>query len=342
MTDYIIQRIKDAARITDVIGAFYPLHRSGKEYTCLCPFHDDSHLGSFKISPSKNLYKCFACGAGGDSVDFLMRLEGLSFPDAIRWLGRMYGIDADDGGYVAPSNAGIKPQARPLPPPLPTLYLEDHLVSTTEKSTDNALCNHLRQLPWSPGQSARLETTLKDYHIGTWCDGHIVFWQLDEGGNARTGKLMWYGPDGHRDKQRHGSVGWVHSRIGYDDKNFEVRQVLFGLHLMRRYPQAEVHIVESEKTALYCAIFFGQPERHIWMATGGKENLTAARLQPLMNAHRTIAIHPDRDAQEQWSQSCQQLGYNRAYVNNLMERFWQPADGEKADLADVLTPRGSE
>ena len=105
MNDYIIQRIKSAARITDVVGAFYALRRSGTEWTCLCPFHDDRHLGSFKVSPAKNLYKCFSCGAGGDTLDFIMRHERLSYPDALRWLGRRYGIDpetTDGSTYVYP------------------------------------------------------------------------------------------------------------------------------------------------------------------------------------------------------------------------------------------------
>ena len=337
MNNLTIQRIKSAANITDVISTFYPLHRSGRELTCLCPFHDDHRLGSFKVSPSKNLYKCFACGAGGDAVDFMMRHEHVSYPDAIRLLGRKYGIDADDGRTLPASNATAQPTYRPLPAPLPTLYLPDRLVMESEQTADNTLCNYLRQLPWSQEQAARVETVLKDYHVGHYITGHTVFWQLDENGNARTGKLMRYCLDGHRDKQGAGSVGWVHSRLGYDKKNFEVRQVLFGLHLMRRYPRAEVHVVESEKTALICAIYFGHPERHIWLATGGKENLTAARLQPLITAHRKIAIHPDCDALETWSLRCQELGYTRAYINNsLMEHYWQPADGKKADLADIL------
>lgn len=342
MNDYIIQRIKSAARITDVVGTFYTLRRSGTEWTCLCPFHDDRHLGSFKVSAAKNLYKCFACGAGGDAADFIMRHERLSYPDALRWLGRQYGIDPDDGRHVRPDSASCRPAPRPLPAPLPTLFLPDRLVAASESSTDNALGRYLRQLPWSQEQAARIASVFEDYHLGTSSEGHTIFWLLDENGNTRTGKMMHYRADGHRDKQRPGSVSWVHSRLQksghYNPKAFEVRQVLFGLHLLRRYPQAEVHIVESEKTALVCAICFGHPDRHVWMATGGKENLTATRLRPLMEAHRTVALHPDRDAVGDWSERCRRLGYARAYINNdLMEHHWTPEDGEKADLADVLT-----
>ena len=65
-----IEKIKDAASIVDVIGDFYDLKKKGVNYECLCPFHDDRHLGSFKISPKKNTYSCYSCGAHGNSVDF--------------------------------------------------------------------------------------------------------------------------------------------------------------------------------------------------------------------------------------------------------------------------------
>ena len=88
-----IDRIMSVQNIVDVIGDFYELKKAGKEYQCLCPFHGDRHLGSFMVSPSKNMFKCFSCGIAGDSIDFLQQHERLSYPDAIRWLGRKYGID---------------------------------------------------------------------------------------------------------------------------------------------------------------------------------------------------------------------------------------------------------
>ena len=90
-----IEKIKSAASIVDVIGDFYELRKNGKDYTCLCPFHEDRHLGSFKVSPTKNCYTCFSCGEHGKPLDFLMKHEHLSFIDAIRWLGKKYGIEVE-------------------------------------------------------------------------------------------------------------------------------------------------------------------------------------------------------------------------------------------------------
>jgi hypothetical protein len=98
-----------------------------------------------------------------------------------------------------------------------------------------------------------------------------------------------------------------------------------------------VHVVESEKTALFCAIYFGDPERHLWLATAGKGNLTKHILQPLIDARRVVALHPDKDGVEDWEARRKDIGYKYAYVNNsILTLQWQPQDGEKADVADVL------
>ena len=90
--DYTIQRIKDAADIVEVVSDFIPLKKKGVRYLGLCPFHEDRHLGSFVVYPRGQCYRCFACDAKGGTVDFLMNYAKLTFPDAIRWLGRKYNI----------------------------------------------------------------------------------------------------------------------------------------------------------------------------------------------------------------------------------------------------------
>ena len=78
--------------MVDVIGDFYDLTKKGTKYMCLCPFHNDRHIGSFVISPKKNTYSCYSCGAHGDAIEFLMKKEGLTYPDALRWLAKKYSI----------------------------------------------------------------------------------------------------------------------------------------------------------------------------------------------------------------------------------------------------------
>ena len=90
------EKIKDAASVVDVIGDFYDLKKKGVNYQCLCPFHDDRHIGSFVVSPRKNTYSCYSCGAHGDAIGFLMAKQGLSYPDALRWLAKKYSIVIPD------------------------------------------------------------------------------------------------------------------------------------------------------------------------------------------------------------------------------------------------------
>ncbi len=87
-----INQILDRAEIADVVGDFLTLHRKGKDFVALCPFHDD-RTPSMHISTSKNICKCFACGEGGTPVSFVMKHEHLSFPEAVKYLGRKYGIE---------------------------------------------------------------------------------------------------------------------------------------------------------------------------------------------------------------------------------------------------------
>ena len=87
----LISRIQQANDIVDVIGEHLALKRKGREMVGLCPFHDD-HKPSFNVNPAKQIFKCFACGAGGDVVKFVQMREGLSFPQALQRLADRAGI----------------------------------------------------------------------------------------------------------------------------------------------------------------------------------------------------------------------------------------------------------
>ncbi|MBN1392543.1 MAG: DNA primase [Sedimentisphaerales bacterium] len=87
----LISRIQQANDIVDVVGEHLALKRKGREMVGLCPFHDD-HQPSFNVNPSKQIFKCFACGAGGDVVKFVQMREHLSFPQALQRLADRAGI----------------------------------------------------------------------------------------------------------------------------------------------------------------------------------------------------------------------------------------------------------
>jgi hypothetical protein len=167
----------------------------------------------------------------------------------------------------------------------------------------------------------------------------VVFWQIDADGVPRAAKLMKYNEDGHRDKESH--PGWIYNQAGlreeYDPEGHTILKPLFGGHLLKRYPQADIHIVESEKTAIVCTIYFGDMDHHLWLATAGKGNLKEELLAPLIAKRRIIALHPDKDGIEEWDEKRKAIGYDRAYIDkSVLTLQWKPQDGEKADVADVL------
>ncbi len=105
----IIYEIKQHIDIVEVLLEHVRLKKNGKEYVGLCPFHDEK-TPSFSVSPTKQVYHCFGCGAAGDVIKFLMQLGEHSFPDVVQDLGQRYGISV--------SNFQQSPTAR-LPYPQP-------------------------------------------------------------------------------------------------------------------------------------------------------------------------------------------------------------------------------
>ena len=90
-----VQQILDTADIVDVVSDFVSLKRRGANWIGLCPFHNDRRP-SFYVSRAKGICKCFACGEGGSAVNFIMKHEQLSYPEALRYLARKYHIDIQE------------------------------------------------------------------------------------------------------------------------------------------------------------------------------------------------------------------------------------------------------
>ncbi len=90
-----VERILDAARIEEVVSDFVSLKRRGANYIACCPFHHEK-TPSFSVSPSKGIYKCFGCGKAGSTVSFVMEHEQMSYVEALKYLGRKYGIEVKE------------------------------------------------------------------------------------------------------------------------------------------------------------------------------------------------------------------------------------------------------
>ena len=90
-----IDTIFETVRIEEIVGDFVTLKRRGANMLGNCPFHDEK-TPSFTVSPSKNIYKCFGCGKGGHAVNFVMEIDQLSYPEALKYIAKKYNIEVKE------------------------------------------------------------------------------------------------------------------------------------------------------------------------------------------------------------------------------------------------------
>lgn len=192
-------------------------------------------------------------------------------------------------------------------------YSENNFLLFLENRTNKEVVSHVRE----------------KYKIGTskkW-NGATIFWQIDNQGKIRTGKIMLYNKvTGKKNK-----INWVHSLLKLDD--FNLSQCLFGLHLLNSDKNKAIALVESEKTAVIASIAFPQ---FIWMATGGLMNLKRDMILPLAN--RKVILFPDAGCQEIWSKKVANLPRNIHFkFSDLLERKSTAKEKiEGCDIADYV------
>ncbi|WP_099463169.1 DUF6371 domain-containing protein [Parabacteroides provencensis] len=186
-------------------------------------------------------------------------------------------------------------------------------------------------------ESPTIVRVMNDYALGATKDGSIIYWQIDIKGKVRTGKVMKYDPNtGHRIKSG-GGINWIHARMKKQQLlpyNFNLVQCLFGEHLLRMYPAKVVALVESEKSALIAS---GVYPDYIWLATGGKSQLSIDKLKVLRG--RTVIMFPDVDGFEYWTNKAKEIEDIgcKVVVSDLLEKNATAEDREnKIDLADWL------
>lgn len=186
-------------------------------------------------------------------------------------------------------------------------------------------------------ESPTIEMIMDNYALGALRDGSVVFWQIDINGKVRTGKIMKYNRETGRRIKEYGGINWVHS-VMKKTKNlpedYNLQQCLFGEHLLRIYPYKTVALVESEKSALIAS---GCYPEYIWLATGGKSQLSKEKLKVLKG--RTVIMFPDIDGFSLWKEKSnilQAMGCT-VVVSDILERNATDKDrANKIDLADWL------
>lgn len=172
------------------------------------------------------------------------------------------------------------------------------------------------------------------YRIGTTKDGHTIFYQFDTLGRCRAGKIIPYNPEtGHRIKDDTvPPVMWVHTRLkslGQLPDDWTLSQCLFGEHLLPRYPELPVALVEAEKTAVICSAVF--PE-FLWLATGGLSQFND-RLNVLRG--RKVVAFPDLGGYDKWVAKVRNYPRLDITVSDYLERIATDQMREMgADLAD--------
>ncbi len=241
--------------------------------------------------------------------------------------------------FFQDNNVGLEyPKPAPLPQPLPKpipgrpiSYIPVETFKSSLKSHDtNNFVNFLLEL-FGEEITNKL---ISQYFIGTskhW-SGATVFWQIDVKGKVRTGKIMLYDSgSGKRVKEPFSHITWVHKALKLPD--FELKQCLFGEHLLKKDPFKPIAIVESEKTAIIASVYL--PE-FTWLAVGSLTNLTPEKCEVLKD--RNVTLFPDLKCFEKWNNKAKELSSLAHFlVSDLLERKASPADKASGlDLVDYL------
>ena len=182
-----------------------------------------------------------------------------------------------------------------------------------------------------------ITTLILQYNLGVTKARDVIYFQVDINGSCRTGKIMKYNPaTGKRvkDPDAKFKINWVHSllkKTGTLDESWQLTQCLFGEHLLSQYPDKPIALVESEKTAIICS---GLIPQYLWLATGGKSQLSQDKLSVLAG-RRTIAF-PDIDGYEEWKKKLLAIDLNIT-VSDILQRSATDEQREAhIDIADLI------
>ena len=229
----------------------------------------------------------------------------------------------------------IPPRREPVEPVSPSYISGDIMEQTMTNYESNPLFLYLGGI-WGEAKTGQLMTR---YNVGTskkW-GGSAVFWQVDVKGRIRTGKIMLYNPKtGHRikDLTARTPITWVHSLLkqqGVLPREWELTQCLFGEHLLKKYPDKPVCLVEAEKTAVIASAIMPQC---VWVAVGGKTQL-GDKVEVLEG--RKVVAFPDVDGYDKWVEKCAERPYLGILVSDYLQKNATEEDKRTGtDIADVL------
>lgn len=166
--DEVISQIKDRLDIVDVVSSYVALKKSGANYWGLCPFHDDKKP-SMSVSPSKGIYKCFSCGAGGDALNFLLRIQNKDFKELIVELAEKFNIELPKTTNFNPKTKELKVQMKDACREAAKFYNKQLFIGKDSSKASNYLKQRsigddiieLFTLGWAPNEYSTLYDHLK-------------------------------------------------------------------------------------------------------------------------------------------------------------------------------------
>jgi len=235
------------------------------------------------------------------------------------------------GYFMKPEEDSVPYKPRIYEDPKPISFIDPKYAIETYRDYDQ---NNLFKYLTHKFGSDKVSQMIKQYRVGVDNSGPytkdwVIFWQYDIENRIRSGKIIKYDTNGHRDK--HSSASWFHSKGNIKGPlfpDFNLKQCLFGEHLITT-TNKPIAIVESEKTALIASLFI---DKYLWLGCGGIQELRAEKVQVLRN--RSVTVFPDLGAYDNWKIKSDDLGFN---ISDHLEKIATAQDRAKGkDLADFL------
>ena len=326
--------------IREVVSHFEKTTRKGSTQFSLCPWHDD-HNPSLALyeSSSENRCHCFACGKGGSNIDYVMQHENCTFLEACQILSERFhcGVEETQSYY----QALFKPKAVEKvqieeEEKAPTFIPESYLDSI--QSNSSSFCNFMKHY-FDP---MRIDHLAEEYKLGITdyygYEDDVVFPSIDIDDKIHNLKVQHYETDvtspnfGHCQRNH---VYWLGSTLAKKgilpaDSVFD-NDCLFGAHLLNKYPQNIVALVESPKNAICGAAAY--PE-YVWVATGSSGQLKESVINCLKN--RQVMVFPDRDATDDWRKKLAEFEYLACFEVFSDWQLIVPDCDKKYDIADYI------
>lgn len=234
-----VNQILQAADISEVVGEFVNLKKRGANLIACCPFHNEK-TPSFSVSPAKGIYKCFGCGKGGDSVRFIMDLEGFSYPDALKWLAKKYNIEVKEKEFTDTELAAQNErESLFIVSEFAEKYFRDVLLNTEEGQSIGG--SYFRERGFS-------QPMLERFHLGYAPDGRDDFYRaaLKAGFSAEV--LEKAGLVSVKDNQVY--LDRFRGRVIFPIHNVAGKTIAFGARILKTDARAPKY-VNSPETEIY-------------------------------------------------------------------------------------------